>query len=181
MLVRSVHSEFEQRLRTALAYLAVFAFLLPLLNSLIQTKIKDASLFETHPAITLAFIITLLILTAALLILIALKNTETTYLPILWHAILVSGALASALLIWIISPLLGLFMFVLCAVLTIISACVWYRKTFQPPPRAAFEVFNKLCDWFLQFSLSLPNAVFRAFNISPTSSDSTEKEAPSPE
>ncbi|KAK9274180.1 hypothetical protein L1049_018994 [Liquidambar formosana] len=177
--ISHVGSVSELVLGSSIALHAAFGFLIVVLSTLIQIKYqsKDLSPFETHPATMIAFIIVVVIHVGALVVTIGRETDSRSYLPVLRHALLISGALASALLLRILVPLFGLFMFILCLLLSVAISCVWYQKIFGLPSWADLEVFNKLDDWLRQVFKWLHGAVFQVFRKSSTSCNiSIEKE-----
>jgi hypothetical protein len=150
----------EVRLFTGL--IGLFGFFLGFLLTLVGLKYQSsaAALFHAHSAIMVLLIIDVCTCTIALAAVI-LTTFNTSYLPFLKSVSLISGAFACDLLILIIVPPFGWFIF---TIWVFVLVCLLYGKyqyilqccqeILQSISHSTFDAFDVLCNWFQQNFLS---------------------------
>ena len=140
------------------------------LLSLLQVKSQNSgNPFETHGAIVLLFILSMIVY-VVVSAWISKLAPNTSYLPILKHVQFIFVTFACGLLLVILVPPFGWLMVVICASMFLKLLCGSHEQILEYITQA----FNILCDWFQNSFRSLCQAVSRAFN-EPTAS-STEQQ-----
>ena len=148
----------EQELHSYTKWLAVFGFMLgPLLTSLgWKYQSPDVSLFDIHGAIMLLLIIDVCIFTISMAVTI-LPSFNRIHLPFFKGVFLISGVLAYDLILLMLAPPFGWFIFTICASVMILLLYRSRREILQhcqeilkPMWHSTFEAFHGLCDWFQQ-------------------------------
>ena len=122
----------------------------------------------------LLFIITVINYAIAL-VGISQPTPNISYLPRLRLACLIFGAFTCGdLLLQILVPSFGWFIFVLCVCISLLLLCdSWqqilqcFQQIFLSINQSTSQAFNKLCDQFQNSFESLFQAGYRAFNRSP--------------
>ena len=155
-------------------WLAAFSFMLGFLLTLLGWKYQNSSvsLFHTHGAIMLLLIIDVCTFTIALAMTI-LPTANRTHLSLFKNVCLISGAFACNLLLLILVPLFGwfiftIFLFVLVWLLyglynQILQCC---KKILEPMWHSISEAFHSLCDRFRDIFQSIWQTPSQAFSES---------------
>ena len=141
----------------------IFGFLIILLLTLLQVNYQNSgNPFETHGATMLLFILAVFVYTIALAG-ISQPTPNSSYLPILRGMCFISGAFACDLLLMILVPPFGWFVFVLCVCMFLqllfksrqqIHQCC--QQIFQSINRSTSQAFKILSGW-LQNSFQSQN------------------------
>ena len=142
--------------------IALFGFFFGFLLTLVGLKYQGscATLFHAHSAIMVLLIIDVCSCTIALAM-VTLTTFNTSYLPFLKSVSLISGAFACDLLILIIVPPFGWFIF---TIWVFILVCLLYGKyqhilqccqgILQSISHSTSDAFDVSCNWFQQNFLS---------------------------
>ena len=133
----------------------IFGFLIILLLTLLQVNYQNSgNPFETHGATMLLFILAVFVYAIALAG-ISQPTPNSSYLPILRGMCFISGAFACDLLLMILVPPFGWFIFVLCVCMFLqllfksrqqIHQCL--QQICQSINRSTSQAFKILSDWF---------------------------------
>ena len=155
-------SRSEPELRFFTALLALFGFLFSFLLTLLGLKYQSsgAALFHEHGAIMLLLTIDVCTCTIALATAM-LQTSNPRYLPFFKSVCLISGAFASDLLLLILVPPYGWFVFVVCVFILIYLVYGSYEQILNCSQEFLGSISNCtshaihiLCNWFrenLQF------------------------------
>ena len=113
-------SRSEPELRLFAALLALFGFLFSFLLALLRLKYQSSgsALFHEHGAIMLLLTIDICTCTIALAA-VMLQTSNPRYIPFFKSVCLISGAFASDLLLLILVPSFGWFVFIVCVFILI--------------------------------------------------------------
>jgi hypothetical protein len=150
----------EVRLFTSL--IALFGFFFGFLLTLVRFKYQSsgATLFHAHNAIMVLLIIDVCTCTIAFTA-VMLTNFNVSYLPFLNSVSLISRAFANDLLILIIVPPFGWFIFTIWVFVLVCLLYGKYQHIFQccqeilrSISHSTFDAFDVLCNWFQQNFLS---------------------------
>ena len=153
----------EQELHSYTKWLVVFGFMLGSLLTFLGWKYQspDVSLFDIHGAIMLLLIIDVCIFTISMAVTI-LPSFNRIHLPFFKGVFLISGVVASDLILLMLAPPFGWFIFTICASVMILLLYRSRREILQhcqeilkPMWHSTFEAFHGLCDWFQQNPSSL--------------------------
>ena len=154
--------------------LAAFSFILGFLLTLLGWKYQSSSvsLFHTHSAIMLFLIIDVCTFTIALAMTI-LPTTNRTHLSLFKNVCLISEAFACNLLLFILVPLFGWFIFIIFLFVLVWLLYGSYNQILQCCQEilepmwhstSTFEAFHSVCDRFQQFFQSIWQAPSQAFD-----------------
>ena len=168
-------SETELRFFTQLLPLfgTFFGFLLTLIGLKYQSS--GATLFHEHGTILLLIIIDVFTCIVALAVTI-LSATNTSYHLFFKSVCLISGAFACDLLLLVLYPPFGWFIFTICVLVLIYLLHSSYqqilkccKEILQSISHYTFNAFHILCNWFKQNfpSQSIRRAPSQAFDGSP--------------
>ena len=148
----------EQELHSYTKWLAVFGFMLgPLLTSLgWKYQSPDVSLFDIHGAIMLLLIVDVCIFTISMAMTIP-PNFNRIHLPIFKGVFLIFGVFACYLILLMLAPPFGWFIFTTCASIMVLLLYQSYREILlhcqeilEPMWHSTSKAFHGLCDWFQQ-------------------------------
>ena len=148
----------EQELHSFTKWLAVFGFMLGSLLTFLGWKYQspNVSLFDIHGAIMLLLIIDVCIFTISMAVTI-LPNFNRFYLPLFKGVFLISGVLACDLILLMLAPPFGWFIFTICASVMVLLLYQSRREILQrcqailePMWDSTSKAFHGLCDCFQQ-------------------------------
>nr|POE96736.1 hypothetical protein CFP56_43462 [Quercus suber] len=148
----------EQELHSYTKWLAVFGVLFgPLLTILgLKYQSPDVSLFDIHGALMLLLIIDVCIFTISMAVTI-LPTFNRTHLPFFKGVFLISGVFAYDLILLMLVPPFGWFIFTICAsVMVLLLYCSRKhilgrcQEILEPMWHSTSEAFHSLYDWFRQ-------------------------------
>ena len=165
----------EQELCSYIKWLSIFGFVFGTLLTILKWKYQspDISLFDIHGALMLLLIIDVCIFTISMAVTI-LPTFNRIHHPFFKGVFLISGIFACDLILLMLVPPFGWFIFTICAFVLvlllyrsheqILQCC---QETLEPMWHSTSEAFHSLCDWFRHSFQSVWTTASRASTESP--------------